>query len=115
MAGYRRSGSKWKAVIEYCGDEDSQGPSSSSASGSPPGQRRSPVSSTSGGPPGSPRPRVPPGLSGRYEVPGNVSFGHCDILGGRDADRVWERIADWLDATSSREREWRFRRRFSAR
>ncbi|KAJ3102480.1 hypothetical protein HDU96_009613 [Phlyctochytrium bullatum] len=56
-----------------------------------------------------------PVLKPRYSVPESFSYGHVDILGGRHADKVWERIADWLDATSAREREWRFRRRYSAK
>ncbi|KAJ3219391.1 hypothetical protein HDU67_001610 [Dinochytrium kinnereticum] len=56
-----------------------------------------------------------PGLKPRYAVPEDFSYGHCDILGGRHAEKVWERIADWLDATTAREKEWRFRRRYSAK
>ncbi|KAJ3109430.1 hypothetical protein HDU97_006675 [Phlyctochytrium planicorne] len=56
-----------------------------------------------------------PGIKPRYAVPESFSYGHCDILGGRHAEKVWERIADWLDATSAREREWRFKRRYSAK
>ncbi|KAJ3292783.1 hypothetical protein HDU76_007132 [Blyttiomyces sp. JEL0837] len=54
-------------------------------------------------------------LKPRYAVPANYKYGHCDILGGKHAEQVWERIAEWLDATTAREKEWRFKRRYSAK
>lgn len=154
MAGYRRSGSRWKAVIEYSGEvaatvTDKYLGSETGAGGSTqhgqqqqqksrivpaslsltplveshvstPSSSSAPASSSSStkgkaaGAFGASKP-LPSGLSDRYEVSGNVSYGHCDILGGKDADKVWERIADWLDATSTREKEWKFKRRYSAK
>ncbi|KAJ3234343.1 hypothetical protein HDU78_005884 [Chytriomyces hyalinus] len=54
-------------------------------------------------------------LGPEYSVPSSYKYGHCDILGGQHAEEVWHRIADWLDVTSAREKEWRFRRRYSAK
>ncbi|KAI8620843.1 hypothetical protein BC830DRAFT_1096917 [Chytriomyces sp. MP71] len=51
----------------------------------------------------------------RYRVPAGRQFGHIDIMGGEHAEEVWKRIADWMDVTAGREREWRFSRRFSAK
>ncbi|KAJ3065277.1 hypothetical protein HDU98_011340 [Podochytrium sp. JEL0797] len=51
----------------------------------------------------------------RYRVPASVKVGHCDILGGKHAELVWKKIVDWLDVTTQREKEWRFRRRYSAK
>ncbi|KAJ3415905.1 hypothetical protein HDV05_003746 [Chytridiales sp. JEL 0842] len=42
-------------------------------------------------------------LKPRYAVPESYSYGHCDILGGKHAEQVWARIAEWLDATTARE------------
>ncbi|KAI8854551.1 hypothetical protein BC829DRAFT_194739 [Chytridium lagenaria] len=182
MAGYRRSGSKWKEVIEYVeevakkpvraatlpvslsiepvkskvddgtshlsvlDDAGSDGSQSSTASPDPirsrkPGKRRlaasikltplkddsgidldkpvlaSPVATTpvTVEPPVMEPPKRKEGLKSRYSVPETFKYGHCDILGGRHAEQVWERIVDWLDATTAREREWRFKRRYSAK
>jgi hypothetical protein len=54
-------------------------------------------------------------LKKKYSVPESYSYGHCDILGGKHAEQVWERIVEWLDVTSQREREWRYKRRYSAK
>ncbi|KAJ3026446.1 UNVERIFIED_CONTAM: hypothetical protein HDU68_005652 [Siphonaria sp. JEL0065] len=51
----------------------------------------------------------------RYSVPASYKYGHCDILGGKHAELVWKKVVDWLDVTSAREKEWRFRRRYSAK
>ncbi|KAJ3262176.1 hypothetical protein HDU77_000462 [Chytriomyces hyalinus] len=50
----------------------------------------------------------------RYKAPAR-EFGHLDILGGIHAEEIWKRIGDWLDVTSTRERDWKFLRRFSAK
>ncbi|KAJ1550632.1 hypothetical protein HK096_005873 [Nowakowskiella sp. JEL0078] len=50
-----------------------------------------------------------------YSIPSSMTYGHCDILAGKNAEEIWDRIGTWLDATSLREQEWRFSRRYSAK
>ncbi|KAJ3195009.1 hypothetical protein HK101_001337 [Irineochytrium annulatum] len=159
MAGYRRSGSRWKDVIEYVGGTPIVATTASDVAAKPPtvtgkdtaaaaAPRRklpasmmftplngSPTSPTAPStlpttsrsvPPSPPKMherQFAPSLEGsgrdrlrpRYSVPDTYSYGHCDILASRHAERVWERIVDWLDDTSRREKEWRFQRRYSAK
>ncbi|KAI9343901.1 hypothetical protein DFJ73DRAFT_505179 [Zopfochytrium polystomum] len=132
LAGFSRSTSRWKAKIVYAGDETAERPEPPFSSGredafnsldsrrkmreslqltpiQPPTETSSRTTSSTRPPQG---PKVPPSLSDRYEVPGNVSYGHCDIL---MQNEIWERITEWLDVTSSRERDWRYKRRYSAK
>ncbi|KAJ3280175.1 hypothetical protein HK104_000855 [Borealophlyctis nickersoniae] len=51
----------------------------------------------------------------RYSIPPSYSYGHVDILGGVHAERMWGVIVEWLDATSAREKDWKFKRRYSAK
>ncbi|KAI9352820.1 Alpha/Beta hydrolase protein [Obelidium mucronatum] len=54
-------------------------------------------------------------LNLRYSVPASYKYGHCDILGGKHAELVWKKVVDWMDVTTAREKEWRFKRRYSAK
>jgi hypothetical protein len=161
MAGYRRSGSKWKEVIEYVDVTHQRLPTSPSISPPPSSTTSLPSdpnrafksksthaeisksmntlhlkplteivsthsssgssssssssSSTTTTSPTPPLPAVSNPLKQRYAVSADYSYGHCDILGGKDAELVWERIVEWLDITTSREKDWKFRRRYSAK
>ncbi|KAI8820984.1 uncharacterized protein EV422DRAFT_48298 [Fimicolochytrium jonesii] len=83
-----------------------QSPLATSSSEFPPPPSMTPTASGSG---------TKPTFPMSYSIDPGTSYGHIDILGGVHAERMWERIGEWLDLTSGREREWRFWRRYSAK
>ncbi|KAJ3121886.1 hypothetical protein HK098_003305 [Nowakowskiella sp. JEL0407] len=51
----------------------------------------------------------------QYSIPASLTYGHCDILAGKNAEKIWEKIGNWLDITATRETEWELMRRYSAK
>ncbi|KAI8911984.1 hypothetical protein DFJ77DRAFT_84486 [Powellomyces hirtus] len=56
-----------------------------------------------------------PAFPAVFSLDAGTSYGHIDVLGGVHAEVLWVCIAEWLEKTTSRNRQWGFWRRYSAK